>query len=106
MRNLVTCTADCCTVNAHGMELTALCNSIIFCKEVFTHVLERYKGSSFCLSAVTYAPDTGYINVIDNRGKKYLYFTTGYRGLEIRMQEALDKILSIIDNEILPLSQL
>lgn len=106
MRNLVTCTADSCTVNAHGMELTALSNSIIFCKEVFTHVLGRYKGSSFRLSAVTYAPDTGYVNVVDNKGKKYLYFTTGYRGLETNMQGTLDKILSIIDNEILPLSQL
>lgn len=106
MRNLVTCTADCCTVNAQGMELTALCNSILFCKEIFTHVLERYKGSSFCVSAVTYAPDTGYINVIDNRGKKYLYFTTGYRGLEVRMQEILEKSLRIVDAEIRPLSGL
>lgn len=106
MNNLITCTQDSCTVNAHGMELKALCDSVVFCKEVFTHVLEQYKGSSFCLSAVTYAPDTGYINVIDGKGKKYLYYATGYRGLAVNMQEKLDTLLYIVDAEILPLSLL
>lgn len=106
MYNLITCTPETCTVNAHGMEFNALCNSILFCKEIFTHVLGRYKGSAFCLSAVTYAPDTGYVNVVDSKGKKYLYYTTGYRGLEGNMQGALEKLLRIIDKEILPLSQL